>query len=340
MLFRRPNSKIWWTRFTSPSGKQIRRTTKTTKKKEALEFEDSLKTTLWRTQQLGDKPKRSWKEAVIRWLEETSDKVSHTDDIAAVTFADKSLGNLMLDDINRPTLDKLSNEKKATGVANSTVNRLMEVIRAILNRAEKEWEWLDKAPAVRMLPEPKRRIRWLTENEAKRLLDELPGHIAEMARFSLATGLRESNVTQLEWSQIDMQRKVAWIHADQAKARKAIGVPLNSNAIEVLRRQIGKHSTRVFTYKAKPVNKANTSAWRKALVRAGITDFRWHDLRHTWASWHIQSGTPLHALQELGAWSDVRMVQKYAHLAPEHLSGYAGNIVMKENEEEIKLAQI
>jgi len=266
----------------------------------------------------------------VKWLEETDYKVTHADDIRALYFSDKYLGHLMLDEINKTVLDALSEAKKGTGVCNSTVNRLMEVIRAILNRAEKEWEWLDKAPAVRMLPEPKIRIRWLTENEAKRLLDELPSHTAEMARFSLATGLRESNVTQIEWSQIDMKRKVAWIHADQAKAGKAIGVPLNSNAIEVLLRQIGKHSTRVFTYKGKPINKANTSAWRKALARAGITDFRWHDLRHTWASWHVQSGTPLQALQELGAWSDIRMVQKYAHLAPEHLSGYADNIVMKE----------
>jgi integrase len=54
--------------------------------------------------------------------------------------------------------------------------------------------------------------------------------------------------------------------------------------------------------------------------------FRWHDLRHTWASWHVQNGTPLHILQKPGGWSEIRMVQRYAHLAPEHLAGYAGNI--------------
>ncbi|MFT5220953.1 MAG: integrase [Planctomycetota bacterium] len=75
-----------------------------------------------------------------------------------------------------------------------------------------------------------------------------------------------------------------------------------------------------------PLAKANTKAWRHALVRAGIENFRWHDLRHTWASWHAQNGTPLHILQELGGWSDIRMVQRYAHLAPEHLASYAGNI--------------
>jgi integrase len=105
-----------------------------------------------------------------------------------------------------------------------------------------------------------------------------------MARFTLATGLRESNVLNLEWQQIDMRRRVAWIHPDQAKAETAIGVPLNDEAISVLREQLGKHDAYVFTYNGKPVGKAGTAAWRKALKRAGIKNFRWHDLRHTWAS--------------------------------------------------------
>jgi len=121
-----------------------------------------------------------------------------------------------------------------------------------------------------------------------------------MVRFTLSTGLHESNVTGLQWGQIDMQRRCAWIHADQAKGKKAIAVPLNNDALPVIRQQIGKHDTHVFTYKGNPVTRANNHAWEKALIRAGITDFRWHDLRHTWASWHVQNGTPLHVLKELG----------------------------------------
>lgn len=60
--------------------------------------------------------------------------------------------------------------------------------------------------------------------------------------------------------------------------------------------------------------------------KAGIKDFRWHDLRHTWASWHVQVGTPLHVLQELGGWSTFVMVQRYAHLSAAHLAGHAENI--------------
>ena len=71
----------------------------------------------------------------------------------------------------------------------------MEVVRAILRKAANEWEWIDKAPKFRMLPEPKRRIRWITRDEADRLLSELPKHLKAMAEFSLETGLRKSNVT-------------------------------------------------------------------------------------------------------------------------------------------------
>jgi integrase len=73
------------------------------------------------------------------------------------------------------------------------------------------------------------------------------------------------------------------------------------------------------------VTRANNHAWRKALVRAGIKDFRWHDLRHTWASWHVQNGTPLHVLKELGGWADLTMVLRYAHLSSKHLEEYAEN---------------
>lgn len=61
-----------------------------------------------------------------------------------------------------------------------------------------------------------------------------------------------------------------------------------------------KHQIRVFTYRGEPIAAANTRAWKKALIRAGIDNFRWHDLRHTWATWHRQAGTPTHELQRLG----------------------------------------
>jgi integrase len=289
----------------------------------AQQYHDRLKVSLWEEERLGIKLTRSWQDAVLRFIEETSHKKSHKDDLCQLRWLDKHLRNLNLQDINRDVLDALINERKRDGVSNATVRHTMAVVRTILRRAVQDWEWLDKAPKVRMPPVPKRRIRWLTHSEAQRLVSELPEHLAAMVCFSLETGLRQSNVTGLKWSQVDLARRCAWIHADEAKAGQAIPVPLSSAAVVVIRKQIGKHPVRVFSYMGKPVSQVNTKAWHKALKRAGINDFRWHDLRHTWASWHVQAGTPLHVLQELGGWESAEMVRRYAHLSSEHLLQYA-----------------
>lgn len=109
------------------------------------------------------------------------------------------------------------------------------------------------------------------------------------------------------------------------KVKKQYPYLVNDQAIEIIRAQLGKHDRNVFSYRGKPVKGCNNHAWAKALKRAGIEDFRWHDLRHTWASWHVQNGTPLHILQELGSWSSYEMVKRYAHLSPAHLSVYSIN---------------
>jgi len=84
-----------------------------------------------------------------------------------------------------------------------------------------------------------------------------------------------------------------------------------------------KHKARVFTFRGKPIRQANTKAWHAARKRAGIEDFRWHDLRHTWTSWLVQNGMPLNVVQEMGAWESEGMVRRYAHLAPAHLAPHA-----------------
>ena len=324
-LFKRKDSPYWWVKL-AHNGRRLQRSTGTSDKAKAREYHDKLKASLWDQERLGIKPGRTWNEAVVRYLAETTYKASQSDDKVQLRWADKFLNGVELGSINRNLLDRIMTARQAGGVANSTVNRTMEVIRAVLRRATHEWEWLDKAPRVRMLPEPKRRVRWITRDQADRLMLELPGHLAAMARFSLETGLRRANVTGLEWSQVDLARRTAWIHPDQAKARKAIAVPLSAAAVVVLREQVGKHATHVFSYRGKRLRQANTKAWRKALSRVGIENFRWHDLRHTWASWHVQAGTPLHVLQELGGWECVEMVRKYAHLSTAHLAEYVDRV--------------
>ena len=313
----------WYVDVAAPTGERVRRATGTANKAQAQEFHDRLKSELWRLAKMGDRPRRTWNEAVVRWLKESNHKSTIDQDKAHLRWLDRYLDGKHLDVISRSTVDHITDAKLAEGVSNATVNRILEVLRAILRKCVNDWEWLDRAPKIRMLKEPTRRIRFLSQDEAQRLLAALPAHLADMAAFTLATGLRRANVTGLLWSQVDVVRRLAWIHPDQAKARRAIAVPLNAQALGLISKQVGKHRTHVFSFRGKPIRQVSTKAWYHALERAGIQDFRWHDLRHTWASWHVQMGTPLFALQELGGWESSEMVRRYAHFSAAHLAPYA-----------------
>ena len=129
------------------------------------------------------------------------------------------------------------------------------------------------------------------------------------------------------------------MHPDETKAGNAIGVPLNETACQILRKQQGLHKRWVFVHtrpayrsdgtKTAAVRKMRTDsnkAWKGALKRAGISNFRFHDLRHTWASWLVQSGVSLLALKEMGGWETLEMVQRYAHLSAGHLTEHASKI--------------
>ncbi len=323
MLYKR--NKTWWVRFTTSRGKLIRRSTGTTNKVQAQQFFDELKASFWKVEKLGERPAYIWEDAVVKWLKENETKPSVDIDQRILRWLDPYLRGIKLTDIDRARIESIA-EEKARLSSHSTANRYLSLIRAILRRATYDWEWLDKTPKVRLFRVKNRRIRWITQEEASRLLKALPSHQRHMAIFGLATGLRQRNVCLLEWSQVDLKRRIAWIHPDQAKAKKAIAVPLNDDAFEVLNTLKGTHPKFVFTYRGKSVWQVNTKAWRSAVKKAGLEDFRWHDLRHTWASWHVQSGTPLHILQELGGWESVEMVRRYAHLNAGHLAEYAGNV--------------
>lgn len=324
-LYKRRDSPNWWVKFQF-RGRPIQCSSGTSDKTKAREFEDKLRVRLWDEERLGVKPRWSWKEAVVRWVSESKHKATHELDLMHLKWLDRFLGDKLLDEINRALIDRMI-AARAAEVSNRSVNMTLQVVRVVLRKALLEWEWLDRLPSFRWLPEPPGRVRWVTREQAALLLSHLPEHLAAMARFSLETGLRKSNVTGLLWSQVDLVRRCAWIHPDQAKARKAIAVPLSSGAVVVLREQIGKHPIYVFTYRGQaPVKQVNTKAWKASLKASEIESFRWHDLRHTWASWHVQAGTPLAVLKELGGWESLEMVQRYAHLSSEHLAQYVERV--------------
>ncbi len=323
-IYKRGN--VYWARFTAPNGQRIYRSAGTENKRLAQEFHDKLKAEVWRIAKLGDKPKYLWQDAAKRWLKERGDKRSIRDDKRFLRWFHSYLYDMELINVDKALVEKLIQLRLNEGVKNATVNRTFSLLRAILSRAKCEWEWLEKVPKIRILSEPPGRDRFLSDDEVKRLFSELPPHLREMCIFALATGVRLANVVGLQWSRVNLEKGLAWVIADDAKAGRPIGVPLNKDALNVLVRMHGKHPQYVFTYKRNPIKSPNGRAWRNALKRAGIKNFRWHDLRHTWATRHVTNGTPPHVLQQLGGWSSYRSMQNYAHLFVDYTKEYIGNV--------------
>lgn len=273
-------------------------------------------------------------EALVLWLRVNtrSEKEKSAIRVFKRIFPDKALCDLRGTDIHDALLYK----------SPATANRTLNIIRAALNLAHERG--LCEEIKIPRRQVPKSKTRFLTPEEWQRLVGKLPGHVLSMAYFALATGLRLSNVNGLQWKNVSLKTRKAWVNPDEAKGGALIMIPLSEQAIEILNAQFGKHPDFVFTYKGRPI-KSTKKAWKRALVNAGIdvvqrvsqngpdkgkpyltSTFRWHDLRHTWASWHIQAGTPLAALKELGAWKSLDMVMRYAHLTPEHLSQHVDAI--------------
>jgi integrase len=319
-LFKRGST--WWIDFTTPSGERVRRSAETSSKAEAQELHDRLKSEGWRIRALGERQKYTWDDAGYKWLVEMAHKRTHRGDMLQLAWLQQFLRGRVLAEIGREEIAAIG-ERKKEQASGATANRTLALIRAILRRACFEWEWIVKVPKIKMYREPRRRVRWITPEQVKALLAELPRHQRDITLFALATGLRQGNVTGLRWSQLDLERKTGWVAAEDAKCGEDIHISLSDFAVEVLLRQRGKHPERVFTYAGRPVRYVNTKAWRAALERAGIDNFRWHDLRHTWASWLVQNGTPLYDLQEMGGWKSSEMVRRYAHLAPAQMAKHA-----------------
>lgn len=209
-------------------------------------------------------------------------------------------------------------------------NRIINIARAALRHAA-EHDKLPAAPIFKKRPEGPKRQRFLRPEEWIALKAELPPYLLAPVLFSLETGLRRENVLNLMWRNVQLDRATAWVDAIRAKARVSIPVPLSPAAVDLLRAEEGKHEVFVFTREPSPKKRPGEyvpigdpkKAWWAALERAGLEDFRWHDQRHTWASYHVMKGTDTKVLKELGGWASLEMVERYTHLEPGYLRGFA-----------------
>lgn len=321
-LYKRPGSPFWWVSI----GRKTRKSSRTTDKAKAREFGQLLQERLWRRNTLGDRSAISWKEASGQWLK--SSKRARKRDREFLKWLDPEIGADPVSAVADPdALESLRTLGIAAGWAHSTVDRLMNTVRSVLKYCKRQ-RWLSDDPVISMFGEDDSEPRFLTPAQFQALASELPPHLALAAQFAVLTLLRKSSQARLTWDRIDLVGRRAWIPGAQMKMHRTHGFPLSSAAIEVLKqaRALNPGGDRVFQFEGRPIANFHTAAFKKAAGRARVLPLRWHDLRHTGASWAVQSGRTLQELQVLGDWKSYRSVLKYAFLAPDNAVSAAESV--------------
>lgn len=234
---------------------------------------------------------------------------------------ERELGDHHLVDLRAPAI-KACWEKLAGSAA--TRNRYLASLSAALAFAVRELEWIEENPVRRLRreKEPRGRVRFLDEEERQRLLEACressDSRLLAITLLAIYTGMRQSEIMRLRWTDIDLSRGRATVHESKNGERRTI--PVAGSALETLRRHGAVRridSDLVFTNKS-GVAAWNRRAWDAAVARAGLSDFRFHDCRHTAASYLLMSGASLPEVAKILGHKTMRMVMRYAHLTEDH----------------------
>ncbi|EUD08511.1 tyrosine-type recombinase/integrase [Providencia alcalifaciens] len=325
--------KKYWVDIATPSGERVRKSTGTEEKVKAQEYHDKLKHELWQVDKLNKVPDRSFEEMMNLILQDSDGQATYETKLAYAEyfqsiFKGRKISTITSDEISNslPVYSQMTKGK----VSNATRNRYRSFIIRAFSLAHK-MGWLMTSLYIPKMKEPKARVRWLLPDEAGELLSKISIQwMNDLVTIALMTGMRKSEILTLTWKNVDLVNRTAYITADNAKSGVARSIPLNDDAVSVLSRMYDERiSNWVFSNKN---GTRRTNYYRehydKAKKDAGIVNFTFHDLRHTWASWHAQSGTPLMVLKEMGGWETLEMVQKYAHFSGQHLTKYSSNVTI------------
>lgn len=281
---------------------------------------------------------------------------------ATIACIEAQFGHLYetdLADISRSDFDAFKAARLKAGIHPATVNRDLDRLKAALSTAV-GWDLLPVNPLLgvkRIKRDIEERVRYLSPKEETRLrtaldareakfkrrresanrwrvarhqepLPEIVGyadHVMPMGLIALNTGLRRGEITQLRWTDIDLAGKRVTVRAGYAKSGKVRHVPLNSEALGVLKRYAKQHQGKGELFGLSCLAKS----WGRLMTAAKIEDFRFHDLRHTFASKLVMAGVDLNTVRELLGHGDIKMTLRYAHLAPEHKAAAVETLVKK-----------
>jgi len=253
----------------------------------AKKIEDTRKALIF-----GERPRRTFRWAATKYLEENESKRSIMDDALHLKQLDPFVGDLEIRNVHMGTLRPFIDKRLSDGIKTKSVNLALGVVRHILNVAASDWidenglTWLASPPKIKLLPVTDARKPYpMTWDEQARLFQQLPDHLASMAIFKVNTGCREQEVCGLRWDwEIEVPEigsSVFLIPGDRVKNGEDRLVVLNRIARSVVKDRRGQHPVYVFSYAGRRLRKMNNSGWRRARECAGLSQVRVHDLKHT-----------------------------------------------------------
>lgn len=249
------------------------------------------------------------------------------------------LGNYTLADVSAKRIsesrDVLAVEVLRGGKcrAPATVNRYLAALSHAFTVAVNEWEWLESNPLAKVskLSEPRGRVRYLTDGERPRLLDACKESQCQVLYLvvvlALSTGARKGEILSLRWPQVSLGRRRITLEDTKNGERRVL--PLAGHAFDLLEEY--SQVRRLDTDLVFPAQKSQKSldiraAWENALKRAGIEDFRFHDLRHSAASYLAMNGATLTEIAEILGHKTLQMVKRYSHLSEDHTAQVVSNM--------------
>jgi integrase len=262
------------------------------------------------------KPKVKFDTLVEQYLQYAkANKRSWNRDEFSLKSLAQSFSGKYLYEINPYLIESYKTERRRL-VSPATVNRELACLKHILTKAV-EWEMIQANPAkkVRLFVENNKRIRYLTEEEIHRLYQNASGHLKPIIITALLTGMRRNEILKLKWEDIDFDHRIIFVR--NTKNNEMREVPMN-DALMVVLKSFRFNSPYVFVREdGKPYISIRTG-FESALRRAGISDFRFHDLRHTFASHLIMKGVDLMTVKEFLGHKTIDMTLRYAYLSPDH----------------------
>ena len=322
-LFKR--GETWWIRFTY-KGRQIRKSTETNEKKLAERIYHKVLGEVaegkWFEKLPGEK--KTFKEMMEKYLGEyASKKISEKSFRGYAKKPISYLGDYLLSEVTPKTLNEYKTRRRNDGIGPASLNRELATMKKAFNLAIKEWEWVKDNPVARisMEEENNKRDRWLTDEEEERLLRVCPSWLKELVTFALNTGMRVGEIISLEWKGVDLFRKTVTVFKSKNKEPRTI--PINKTVFEMLKDKIKVKSISGLVFPSPTHTRFHGTsidhAFKKAVKKARIEDFHFHDLRHTFATRVVQSGKDLYQIQKLLGHKSPAMTQRYAHHSPESL---------------------